>query len=91
MRNILQYPLKSEDVISTLENAKKDYMQKQIVGCVDGIGLLGYNITAATKRSEAPHPAPLFSFIILSTIVVHNSTLIYFCFQLLCFKLEIKI
>ena len=29
-------------------------------------------MTAATNKSLAPHPAPLFGFVILSTNVVYN-------------------
>lgn len=37
MRNILQYPLNSQDILTTLENAQKDYISKQLIGGVDGL------------------------------------------------------
>jgi hypothetical protein len=39
MRNILEYPLNAEDVISTLESAQEDYEKKQLIGGMNGLVL----------------------------------------------------
>lgn len=37
MRNILQYPLNSQDILTTLENAQQDSAKQQLIGSMDGI------------------------------------------------------
>lgn len=37
MRNILQYPLTGQEILTTLENAQKDYLSKMTIGGMDGV------------------------------------------------------